>query len=135
MSDPRAKIFVMDELRVTATDFRVHFKDLGNRVARGGVVVVVERHGLEMVGVVNLDELAEFREWRRKERGGGKDPAKAEPIEAPAEHPDELPVEEVERIYKATGLSKDEWTRRWRGWAFISVKARTRRYPEGPPPL
>jgi len=117
----------MDEKRVSATDFRVHLKDLGNHVARGGAAVVVSRHGLELGVFINVDEYAEFLKWR-----GGQAEA-PQTVEAPAEHPDTLPVEEVERIYQATANATDDWTLRWRRWAFISVKARTRHYRQGPP--
>jgi prevent-host-death family protein len=119
----------MDELRVSATDFRVHLKDLGNQVARGGGVVIVSRHGLELGVFINLREYEEFRRFQEKQ--GGKNVAPA--VVVPMEHPDHMPVEEVERIYNATAAATDSLTLRWRGWAMWSLKARTGRHPGGPP--
>src|SRR3954466_13036900 len=101
----------MDEMRVSATDFRVHLKDLGNHVARGGAAVIVSRHGLELGVFINTDEYAEFLEWRGARAEAG------EPVEVPTEHPDAMPIAEVERIYRATEGATDEQTVRWRYFA------------------
>ncbi len=120
MSDPFGRTRVMDEMRVTATDFRVHLKDLGNHVARGGAAVVVARHGLELGVFINKDEYAEFLKWRTGPA------AKQETVEVPEVHPEELPIEEVERIYRATAGKTDELTVRWRRWAAQLMQARLR---------
>jgi hypothetical protein len=119
---------LMRELSVSATDFRVHLKDFGNDVARGGVAVVVSRHGLELGAFVNLDEYAAFLEWRRRQRPESK----PEEVEVPDEHPDDMPLEEVERVYRATISRVDDEAVRWRGRAGLSIRARTGRFPDGP---
>ena len=50
------------------------------------------------------------------------------------EYPDEMPLDEVQRIYRETAASTDESTMRWRGRAYLSFKARTGKYLEGEPP-
>lgn len=118
----------MEELRVSATDFRVHLKDLGNEVARGKAAVVVSRHGLELGVFVNLDEYAEFLQWRNQQ--SEKDAAV---IEVPSEQPESMPLDEVQRVYEATAGATDERSRRWRNRAYLSIWARTRKPPTGPP--
>lgn len=117
----------MEELRVSATDFRVHLKDLGNEVARGKAAVVVSRHGLELGVFVNLDEYAEFLQWRNQQTEG--DAA----VQVPSEHPESMPLEEVQRIYHATAGATDERVCRWRNRAYLTIWARTRKPPTGPP--
>src|SRR4051812_7953879 len=108
---PQGRGVNMDEVRVSASDFRVHLKDLGNEVARGGAAVIVSRHGLELGVFINRDEYAEFLDWRN---GQGKG-SESVPVEVPLDHPDNMPLEEVERVYRATAGVKDELIVRWRG--------------------
>src|SRR5438046_9078603 len=96
MSDPFGRTRVMDEMRVSATDFRVHLKDLGNHVARGGAAVVVARHGLELGVFINKDEYAEFLKWRAGPA------ATKETGEVPEVPPEDVPIEEAERQCRAT---------------------------------
>ncbi len=121
----------MEELRVSASEFRIYMKDLANHVAMGNAAVIVSRHGLPVGVWVNLQEYQAFREFQRKRaeqeraaRGG---------VEVPDEHPDALPVDEVERLYRATAKATDDRTLRWRGKAWISLIARGRGSAVDPP--
>ena len=115
----------MEEQHMSATDFRVHLKTWLNQVAEGGAPVVVVRHGFNMGVLVDWQEYREFQEWKRRNSGV---------VLAPDEYPDNMPIEDVERVYQETAASTDERTQRWRGRAYLSYKARTGRYPPGPPP-
>jgi hypothetical protein len=42
------------------------------------------------------------------------------------EHPDAMPIEEVERIYAATAKSTEPETLEWRGKAALSIELRNR---------
>lgn len=42
-------------------------------------------------------------------------------------------IEEIERVYRATKHATDDFTLRWRRWAFISVRARTGKNLGDPP--
>ena len=110
---------------LSATDFRVHLKVWLNQVAGGGAPVVVVRHGFDMGVMIGLREYQEFKEWKRRQRGE---------VRVPDEHPDNLPIEEVERIYRQTAGFTDERTMRWRGRAYLSYKVRTGKYLSGEPP-
>jgi prevent-host-death family protein len=112
----------MTETYVTATDFRVHLKDLANQVASGGEPVVMARHGYDMVVMISWADFELLRKHRTK----------TSPVKR-LEHPDHMPVEEVEREYQATEGATDPETLRWRGRALVSVRARTGRYPGGLP--
>ena len=118
----------MRVIEVSATDFRVHLKDLGNQVAKGEAAVVVARHGLELGAFVNLQEYEAFLKWSVAQNKDRK-----AVVEAPEEHPDDMPIEEVERVYRATKDATDDFTLRWRGRAFVSIRARTGKYPGDPP--
>ena len=115
----------MSEMHVSASDFRVHLKDYLNQIAEGGLSVVVVRHGFNMGVMVGLQEYRAFEKWKRKQKGE---------FVVPDGHPDDLPIEEVERIYKETAKATDEPTLWWRGQACMSIRLRTGRYPDGGPP-
>jgi hypothetical protein len=51
----------MNEVVVSASDFRVHLKDLANDVAAGRQRVVMERHGHPMVALVSQQDLKFLR--------------------------------------------------------------------------
>jgi prevent-host-death family protein len=112
----------MAELRVSATDLRVHFKDLANQVARGDDTVVVSRHGFEMVVMVSL------RDYQRIQKLKPSEP------EEYLEHPDTMSIEEVERVYAATKDSTDPLTVTWREKAALSIWVRRDRFRATDPP-
>jgi prevent-host-death family protein len=115
----------MNEMHVSATDFRVHLKEWLNQAAEGGAPVVVVRHGFNMGVMIGLQEYRDFQEWKRRKSGE---------VLAPDEYPDNMPLEEIERIYRETAPSTDERTMRWRGRAYVTFKARTGKYLDGEPP-
>ena len=120
----------MDELCVSASDLRVHFKDLANTVAAGGQRVLVSRHGYPMVALVSQEDLAFLRKHRPGLSAAGR---KAPGIPEFLEHPERMPLEEVERLY---GLTKDNTESRvasWRGKAWLHIKLRTGKFPDEPP--
>jgi hypothetical protein len=49
------------------------------------------------------------------------------------EHPDAMPSELVDEMYRATNGSKDLAITDWRGKAYLSIKLRTGKYPDKPP--
>jgi prevent-host-death family protein len=112
----------MTEIVVTATDFRVHLKDLANQVARGGDPVVMSRHGFDMVVMISWDD---YQRWSRL------DPRKRR--KPPLEHPDQMDAAEVERIYEETKDATDPATSEWRRKALLSLWARQPRGKPVPP--
>jgi hypothetical protein len=112
-------------MRASASDFRVHLKDHLNQIAEGGIAVIIERNGFNMAVVIGLDEYRAFLRWKREKSGS---------VMVPEEHPDDLPVEEVERIYNATARLTDEATTWWRQRAAVSLCLRTGRAPGAGPP-
>jgi prevent-host-death family protein len=112
----------MTEIVVTATDFRVHLKDLANQVARGGDPVVMSRHGFDMVVMISWDD---YQRWSRL------DPRKRR--KPPLEHPDQMDAAEVERIYEETKDATDSATSEWRRKALLSLWARQPRGKPVPP--
>jgi len=114
----------MAELRVSASELRVHFKDLANRVARGEDAVIVSRHGFEMVVMVSLGDYQRIQKLKPAES--------EEPLYL--EHPDTMPLEEVERLYEATKNSTDDRTVTWRGKAALSIWVRRDRFCATDPP-
>lgn len=125
MSDPSGMLVRMREREVSATDFRVHLKDILNHVAEGGAPVVVVRHGYKMAGMVDLRRFYAFLEWERMQAGE---------VSAPNVEPESLSVEELEKAYVETARSTDDRTMRWRSRAFMNFARRTGRMPKGDPP-
>jgi len=120
----------MDEISVSASDFRVHLKELANAVADGKQRVTMARHGYQMVALVSQEDLAYLRKHRP-----GMDAAarKAAGIPAVLEHPENMPFEEVERLYHATKGTTDERLGRWREKAWLYIKLRTGNHPDDSP--
>jgi prevent-host-death family protein len=111
----------MAEMCVTASELRGHFKELANQIARGGDVVVVSRHGYEMLVLVSVSD---YRKLLRVK--------KAEP-ETPLEHPDSMSTQEVERHYAATQGATDPETITWRSKAALLLWLRKGRPNVTPP--
>ena len=123
----------MDEIRVSASHFRVHLKNLANTVAAGGQRVLVSRHGYPMVALVSEEDLAFLRKHRP-----GMDAARRKTSEIPEflEHPERMPFEEVERLYRITKGMTERRVAVWRGQAWLLIKLRTGQFPdESPWPL
>jgi prevent-host-death family protein len=123
----------MTETGVSASHFRVHFKEIANSVARGGHRFTVARHGLEIVALVSLEDLEFLRKHKR-----GADPVETAQAEPEPEtinliHPDLMPIELVEEAYELSTGSTDPEVIRWRGRAFLSIRARTGKYPQDGP--
>ncbi|HYV65656.1 MAG TPA: type II toxin-antitoxin system Phd/YefM family antitoxin [Myxococcales bacterium] len=122
----------MNEVCVSASEFRVHLKDLANKVAAGGQRVLVSRHGYQMVAMVSQEDL----EFLRKHRPGtDAAPVKVKPPEIPEflEHPESMPFPEVERLYRITKGLKEDRIVRWREKAWLHIRLRTGEYPDDPP--
>jgi len=122
----------MAETRVTATDFRVHLKDLANQVAQGDNVVVMERHGFAMGAFVNMEEYAEFKRYREERGKSAPAPEPARPVEIPRAFPESMELDEVERIYRATSDRTDGQALWWRHHARSELRAAGRLPPEPP---
>jgi prevent-host-death family protein len=119
----------MNELCVSASDFRVHFKDLANGVAAGGQRVLVSRHGYPMVALVSQEDLAFLREHRPGMSAVGQPSGVPQVLE----HPESMPFEEVERIYRLTKGATESRLAVWRGKAWLHIRLKTGRYPDDPP--
>src|SRR6267143_1329363 len=110
----------MTETGVSASHFRVHFKEIANSVARGGHRFTVARHGLEMVAVVSLEDL-EF--LRKHKRAAMPQEAEAPPREAELPktitltRPEWMKMEDVIEAYELTAGCTDRATIDWRGRA------------------
>jgi prevent-host-death family protein len=124
----------MTETVVSASHFRVHFKEIANSVARGGHRFTVARHGMEMVAVVSLEDL----EFLRKHKRAAISPQEAEapPQEAELQktitltRPEWMKMEDVLEAYELTIGSTDRATIEWRGMAFAYIRACTGKYPK-----
>jgi prevent-host-death family protein len=123
MSDPVASVRDMIEETVSASHFRVHFKEIANAVAQGEQAYTVERHGLPMVVVVSLED-AEFLRKHRWE--------KAQPERIRLVHPDTMPLDLLEEAYGLTTGTTDLEILGWRFKAFRSLKGRTGKNPAPP---
>jgi prevent-host-death family protein len=128
----------MSELCVTATDFRAHLTDLVNCVATDGIRVVMARHGHRLVALVSQEDLYFLR--KHKPAGPAAKPEDDQRIEARPpdvprilEHPDNLELAELERLYRVTTGSRDPRVEWWRLKAFNSLRLRTGKYPEEQP--
>jgi prevent-host-death family protein len=116
----------MEEICVSASEFRVHLKDYANAVADGEQRVIMARHGYRMVALVSQEDLA----FLRKHRPGPDVAARrAAGIPDILEHPENMPFEEVERIYKATKGTTSDYIERWRGKAYLLISLRTGKPP------
>ena len=113
----------MAEIRVSATDFRVHLKDLANHVAESSDCVVMERHGQRMAVLVSWEDY----QFLLQNKPGKK--RRADPLE----HPREMPLEKVQQIYAETAESKDPAVIDWRGKALMTIWVRTGTIPRPRP--
>jgi prevent-host-death family protein len=120
----------MDELCVSASDLRVHFKDLANTVAAGGQRVLVSRHGYPMVALVSQEDLAFLRKHRPAMKAA---PRKSSGIPEVLEHPESMPLQEVERLYAITKGLREDRVVRWREKAWLLIKLRTGKFPDDSP--
>jgi hypothetical protein len=120
----------MTETTVSASHFRVHFKEIANSVARGGQACTVARHGLEMVALVSLEDA----EFLRKHKWGAAAPEpRPEPETIRLVHPNLMPLELIEETYELTSGSTDFEICGWRYKAYYSIKERTGKFPEQRP--
>lgn len=114
----------MAEILVSATDLRVHLKDLSNHVASTGDAVVMERHGQRMAVLVSWEDYQLLLKHKpRKEKAA-----------VTLEHPQDVQVEQIQRLYAQTARSQDPNVVDWRGKAGIVLWARTVKIPEWDPP-
>ena len=100
---------------VSASDFRVHLKDLANQVARGGDPVVMSRHGFDMVVMISWED---YQRWSREK------PRERDKV--PDAHPDHMDAAEVERTYEKLKTSDDPVVQRWCSKALLSLWVRKR---------
>ena len=123
----------MTETAVSASHFRVHFKEIANRVARGGQRYTVERHGLEIVAVVSLEDL-EFLHKHGRGTAAAERPAEAPPLKSiELDHPDRMSLEDIEAAYAQTKGSTDRRVIDWRGKAWVAIKIRRGKPPKDDP--
>ncbi len=120
----------MDELCVSASDLRVHLKDLANTVAAGGQRVVVSRHGYPMIALVSQEDLAFLRKHCPGMNAAGR---KASGIPEILEHPESMPLEEVEHLYRITKGTTESRVALWREKAWLHIKLKTGKFPDEAP--
>jgi prevent-host-death family protein len=53
------------ESRISATDARVHFGEVMQRV-ENGEAIIVERSGEETAAIISIEEYREYRQWKPK---------------------------------------------------------------------
>ena len=120
----------MNEETVSASHFRVHFKEIANGVAQGGQACTVERHGLAMVVVVSLED-AEFLRQHKWGKAAAS-PQKHEAETITLNHPDTMPLELLEEAYGLTEGTTNFEIQGWRSLAYHSIKGRTGKCPAPP---
>jgi prevent-host-death family protein len=120
----------MEEICVSASEFRIKLKNFANAVADGEQRVIMARHGHRMVALVSREDLAFLRKHRP-----GPDVAARRAAGVPdiLELPEDMPLEEVERIYKATKGTTSSYIERWRGKAYIHIMLKTGKVPDDEP--
>lgn len=118
----------MAEIRVSATDFRVHLKDLANHVATSGDSVVMERHGQRMGVLVSWED---YQLLLRHKPGKN-------PKAAPPERVQNAAPEQIGRTFSsATQAPASDDARRvvdWRGSKGIVLWALDDELPGSDPP-
>ena len=120
----------MDEETVSASHFRVHFKEIANAVARGEQACTVERHGLAIAVVVSLEDAAFLREHKWRKTAGAQERREAEMITlAP---PASMPLDLLEEAYGLTTGTTDPAIEDWRFKAYYEIESRTGRWPARP---
>lgn len=127
----------MTETEVSASHFRVHFKEIANAVATGEQVCTVARHGLRMVVVVSLADAAYLREhkWKagtqkQKHQQEQEQEEQEQQQEAQADtialvDPFEMPIDLLEEAYGLTEGTTDFEIGAWRFKAYFAIKSRT----------
>ena len=126
----------MAETSMSASDFRVHLKDIANSVREGGLAVTVERHGSPMFAVVSVEDLEFLRRHKygaQKAEVAASGPAPAQPEMITLIHPDAMPIELVEEAYGLTNGTTDFELLGWRGRAWLSIRLRRGKHPDLPP--
>jgi prevent-host-death family protein len=128
----------MSERCVSASDFRVHLKDLANSVAAGEQRVVMARHGYRMVALVSYEDL----QFLRKHKPAAEAPPTAAALTEPEpetyltlDHPDTYETSELERLYRETDGTTDPDVGDWRIRAWSLLRRRTGKAPGDPPPF
>jgi hypothetical protein len=118
----------MQETRVSATDFRTHLTDWANVVAERGERIIMERNRFPMVALVSREDLAFLRKHKPLTNGAAEE--QPGPAVEDLPHPDNIhPTEELERVYEQMKGRNDPASLRWRGIAYVVLRARTGKYP------
>jgi len=83
-----------------------------------------------MVALVSQEDLAFLRNHRPGLNGAER---KASEIPEILEHPETMPLEEVERLYRSTQGTTGRRVDVWRGKAWLHIKLRTGKFPDESP--
>jgi prevent-host-death family protein len=113
---------------VSASEFRVFFKDLANATAENQDRLVITRHGHKLVALVSQEDL----EFLEKHKPRPTERPVPEPVPDPTEGidpPDNMSTEDIERIYAATEGTEDDRLTWWRGMAQTALWLRRGRPP------
>jgi prevent-host-death family protein len=115
----------MAEMVMSASEFRVRMKVVANSIAAEQHRVVVTRHGHPMVVVVSQEDY-EFLLKHKPRPTPRPVPDPVEDVTEGIDHPDRMETADIERIYAATREHTDDYIVRWRGLAYIVLRARGR---------
>ena len=117
----------MAEMVVSASEFRVKMKDIGNAVAEEQHRVVVTRHGGPVFVVVSQED-HEFllRHKPAPTPHPVPDPVEPRPEDRVVEHPARMTTEDIELVYEATHESTDFDVMSWRWKAYYALRDRGR---------
>ena len=120
----------MNEETVSASHFRVHFKEIANAVARGEQACTVERHGLAIAVVVSLEDAEFLRKHKWGKAAAAQEKRQAETI-ALAD-PASMPLDLLEEAYGLTAGTTDIEIEDWRFKAYYAIQSRTGKWPARP---
>jgi len=122
----------MAEMVVSASEFRVFFKDLANSTAAEQDRLVVTRHGHKLVALVSQEDL-EFLRKHKPQPTRHDVPEPIPHITDGLDDPETMETAEIERIFPTTTGSMDEDVIGWRVRARLVYRHRTGHFPaDGP---
>jgi prevent-host-death family protein len=116
---------------LSASEFRVRFKELANSVAEEQHRVVVTRHGHRLVVLVSQEDF----EFLQKHKPQPTPRLVPDPVPDPFEgidHPERMKTADIERMYPLTRDTTDPWLAHWHEKAWLTLKLRTGKDPDGP---
>ncbi len=121
----------MNEETVSASHFRVHFKEIANAVARGEQACTVERHGLAIAVVISLEDAAFLREHKWGQAAAAQEEQR-QADRITLSDPASMPLDLLEEAYGLTAGTTDPAIEDWRFKAYYAIESRTGQWPARP---